>query len=144
MIKPLGTVWQYKTFQIVTPLATHFRPATCDEVECSHYLNGWETSVDESTDLGQGQAHYVRKESGRRFSERREAGLTVFTFEAGQRCFQSYNHRTRLERPEIFISRDGDRRGNPTGRATKHTHPDHWVEEFAEHQDRIKTEIERG
>jgi hypothetical protein len=143
-IDPVGPVQAYKTYGIYTPLATHFRAATCAEVECSRYLNGWETRVDETTDLGQAQAHYIRRDSGRGFSESRDAGLTVFRFEPGQRCFASDTHRTRIERPEIFIARGGDHRGNPTGQVTKHTSPAHWVEDFAEHQQRIADEIERG
>jgi hypothetical protein len=143
-IEPVGPVQAYKTYQILTPLSTHFRKATCAEAGCSRYLNGWETRVDETTDLGQAQAHYIRKDSGRGFSERREAGLTVFRFEPGQRCFQSETHQVRLERPEIFIARDGDHRGNPTQRVVRHENPDHWVEDFAEHQQRIADELERG
>ena len=47
----------YKTWEVIYPHASHYRPATCAEVDCSHYLNGWQTVVDESTNLGQARAY---------------------------------------------------------------------------------------
>lgn len=89
-------------FSIKRPLATHWRPAACAEVRCPHHINGWYTDVDEQTTLGQGQAAYIRRNSGRRFVEaKQEAGLTRFTFEAGQRCFRE--HKLPLERDPLFI-----------------------------------------
>ena len=85
-IQPAAPPQAYKTYQIVSPLSTHFRPGTCDEAGCLAHQHGWQTAVDESTDMGQRQAHYIRKLSGRRFTERRtELGLTAFTFE-GRHC----------------------------------------------------------
>ena len=133
----------YKTYQIVAPLSTHFRPATCAEIDCPAYTHGFRTTVDERTDLGAGQAHYIRRDAGRRFTEEQaEDGRTVFTFEPGQKCFEP--HRLRLDRPERFLVRDGDWRGNPTGQRYEHTNAGLWQEDFAEHQDRIHTLIERG
>lgn len=135
-----------KTYQIVAPLSTHFRKATCEEVECRHYINGWKTIIDERTAQGQGQAHYIRRSSGRRFTEERDAaGLTVFKFEAGQVCFKASEHRMRLDRPEIYIVKDGDFRGNPRGtRSFVHVNSSDWVEDFATHQDNIIRAQERG
>lgn len=145
-LPPAMPAGAYKTFQIVTPLRTHFRPGTCAEVDCPGYLNGFRTRVDERTDLGQSQAHYIRKESGRRFTEDRDdAGLTVFTFEPGQRCFASGDHKVRIDRPELFLTRPGDWRGNPEGgRPYQHTRPEHWTEDFAEHQQKLADRIEKG
>lgn len=136
----------YKTFQIVTPLSTHFRAATCAEVDCPAYLNGFRSAFDEATELGQRQAHYVRHDKTRKHvEERTPEGLTAFTFEAGQRCFASSEHRVRIERPELFLTRPGDWRGNPTGqRPYRHTSSEFWTEEFAEHQQSLADRIERG
>jgi hypothetical protein len=49
-----------------------------------------------------------------------------------------------LERQPLLIVRDGDWRGNPTGRRRLHTKPEHWVEDFKEHQGKINDAIERG
>lgn len=133
-----------KTYQLLAPVSTHRRPATCAEVECQAHAFGWRTTVDESNMLGQAQAHYIRRESGRSFTESRgQDGLTAFVFVAGQKCFGE--HTVTLERDPIFVVKDGDFRGNPRGtRPRIHDHPEHWVEDFAEHQDRIATEINRG
>jgi hypothetical protein len=133
-ITPKLAVTQVKSYDISSPKGTHYRTARCDEVDCKAQARGWETFVDESTSLGQRQAHYIRKQSGRAFREsRNEFGITVFAFPSGQSCFKV--HEVRLDRPEFFIARDGDWRGNPTGRRRLHDQPEHWVEDFASHQE---------
>ena len=135
-IAPVGTPDRYKTYTIASPLSTHYRTGTCEEAGCLAHRHGWVTRIDESTDFGQMQAYQIRKRSGRRFTEAKEpAGLTAFTFEAGQRCFRE--HKVPLERPELYVVRGGDWRGNPRGEVRKHTSPDAWVNDFGEHQDRI-------
>jgi len=138
---PVNTM---KTYTISAPKNTHFRPATCEEVDCKHHREGWVSAIDESTDLGKAQAYFIRNKSGRHFKENRDQapGLTMFVFEAGQRCFAQ--HDMRLDRPELFIVRDGDHRGNPTGRSKQHARPDDWVEDFAEHQQTLADQIEKG
>ncbi len=133
-----------KTYQIAAPLATHWRPATCEEADCLAYLHGWQTSVDETTELGQQQAHYIRHDKTRKHAERRaETGLTVFRFEAGQACFTA--HRLPVGRPERFLVVGGDWRGNPAGIPPReHTKPDFWVEDMAGTLDDIRTRHERG
>ena len=143
-IEPNLPAQAYRTYEIAAPRSTHWRDATCDEVGCHHHQYGWRTVVDETTTLGQRQAHYIRAESRRRFGEHRdEAGLTVFEFAPGQPCFAK--HRTRVERPELYLVTGGDWRGNPLGTPTRrHTRPELWVEDFQENQDALITRIERG
>jgi hypothetical protein len=132
-VTPALGVHQTQSFEILAPTETHQRKATCTEVDCGAQANGWVSKIDESSPLGQRQAHYIRKESGRRFTETRDpTGLTLFTFPAGQTCFGG--HTVALDRPEFYIVRDGDWRGNPTGRRREHDRPEHWVEDFAQHQ----------
>lgn len=140
------TPGEMKTYQILAPQNTHFRSATCEEVQCWGYLKGWQTVVDERTELGMGQAYYIRKQSGRSFKEfKDENGLTVFRFKKGQNCFGSGDHRIRIDRPEIYVVKDGDWRGNPRGTDPFfHRHPDDFVDDFANHQDKLKTRLERG
>jgi hypothetical protein len=135
-----------RTFQVSSPVATHYRRATCDESGCLAYRHGWATMCDERTTLGQGQAHYIRKDSGRRFTEARtELGITRFTFEPGQPCFGAAEHRVPLDRPEFYIVREGDWRGNPRGVEPRvHASADDWVDEFANHQDKLARAIEQG
>jgi hypothetical protein len=134
----------YQTFQIKAPVNTHWRKATCEEVACLFGEKGWTTTVDESTDLGQRQAHYIRTSSGRKFKEsRNELGLTVFEFASGQPCFRE--HKARLDRQELYVVKGGDWRGNPARTPARvHTKPEFWVEEFAENQEHIKNLRERG
>ena len=129
----------YQTYSIRQPADTTV-VAACEQVGCAAWARGWESAVDESTELGRQQAAYIRQRSGRTFREQRTAAaLTVFRFDSGQRCFAE--HRTR---PQLFAVRDGDWRGNPTGRNRKFDRADQWVYDFSEHQDKIETQRERG
>lgn len=143
-LPPVGPAGAYKTYALSAPVATHFREGTCTEAGCQARANGWRTAIDEATGLGQGQAHYIRSMSGRRFTEERlRSGLTAFTFEAGQECFDT--HRVALERDPLFLVRGGDWRGNPTGLPPLlHSSGTAWVDDFGEHQERIAEEYERG
>lgn len=145
-IEPNLPAAAYKTYAIVAPRATHFTPATCAQVDCPDYLGGWKSVIDERSELGQRQAYYIRKQSGRAFTEvRGEDGLTVFTFEAGQQCFKASQHVRRLDKPELFIVRDGDFRGNPRGTpARQHARAQDWVEDFAEHQQGLADAHQKG
>lgn len=141
-IPPAMPAAAYKSYVIRVPLATHWNTVTCADVDCEHYAGGWDSLIDEGTDLGRRQAHYIRKESGRKFTEEREPdGLTRFSFEAGQRCFRQ--HRARNQRPERFIERGGNHL-QAVGPRREHTRPEFWVESFSEHQERLKTLMERG
>jgi hypothetical protein len=136
----------YKTYQIVAPLSTHFRPATCAQARCEAYERGWATAVDEGSALGQAQAHYIRRESGRAYREGRdEAGLTVFVFGAGQRCFRSDQHRVPLEREPLWRVLGGDWRGNPLRiPVLAHTSAQAWRDDMGEHLNRLADQTERG
>lgn len=144
-ITPAGPVTAYQTFAIEAPLSTHWRKATCEEVKCPAFFYGWESNIDVGTELGQSQANYIRRHSGRSFTEEsRLDGTATFHFPPGQTCFDAASHRVRLERNEIYIVRGGDWRGNPTRERRVHTSAGTWVEEFAEHQDALARRIERG
>lgn len=132
----------YKSYEIRVPLSTHFRPATCEEIDCPHYLAGWKVRVE---GLPPEMVHAART-SGRRFTELPVVeGETWLVFEAGQRCFQATEHRIRVGRPELFVVRDGDFRGNPRKtKARLHQRPEHWQEDFAEHQQGLADAIKEG
>lgn len=139
-LDPQGPVGAYKTYAISAPVATHSRPATCEEAGCLNYHNGWITKVPVGSDLED-----AIKASGRKWSYVAKVGPNhEYTFPAGTECFRSSTHRVPLDRPQLFVVRDGDWRGNDTGRSFRHSRPEHWVEDFAEHQDRIKTLHDRG
>lgn len=134
----------YVSYRIVSPKASHFGPATCEDVDCQAMEKGWSSLIDEATDLGARQAYYIRTDSGRSFKESRtEAGLTEFLFSPGQKCFAEHTYRNEL--PPIFRVQGGDHRGNPLGvPVVTHTRPEFWIEDFQEHQDKVKTVLERG
>lgn len=127
----------YQTFQVEAPKGTHSVPATCEEVECAAYLNGWRMKIDLGTELGQNQARYVKYSSGRAYEvvDQRD-GIVTLQFRQGQDCFAE--HRRPVDRPPIFSVKGGDSRGNPLALPRRvHKKPEFWVEEFAENQDRI-------
>lgn len=141
-IQPQMGAAAYKTYSIVAPVSTHHRPATCAETDCPDYLNGWRVRVE---GLPPEMLH-AAKTSGRKYVEVHiAAGETWLHYEAGQPCFRAGEHRTRLDKPELYIVRDGDHRGNPRGtKARMHQRPELWVEDFGEHQQTIADEIAKG
>ncbi|MDN3244162.1 hypothetical protein [Streptomyces sp. ZSW22] len=138
-IAPQGEVQDYQTYQITRRRDTIVR-AVCEQVACQAWRNGWDSVIDERTELGKAQAAYIRSESRRTFRETRTGeGLTVFRFESGQRCFA--DHQTV---PELYLVRDGDWRGNPTGRKRTHSRAADWVEDFGENQLRLVENQRKG
>lgn len=141
-IQPAGAVNLYKTYALKAPHASHWEPCSCEDVDCPAMEFGWRTVVDETSDLGQMQAHYVRADSGRSYVESRdELGMTVFTFAAGQRCFAE--HQRRLEREPLYLVRGGDWRAN-TGLIRRHVSGEDFVDDFANHQDMVADRMTRG
>lgn len=141
-VTPLMAPQAYKTYAVVQPLATHWRPATCAEVDCPHYLNGWRVNNEALTpDL----RHAVAT-SGRKYRlEVISATESWLIFPAGQACFAASQHRIQIGRPPLYVVRDGDWRGNPRGtKARVHVSPDNWLDDFATHQQAIADEIEKG
>jgi len=137
-LEPQGSVTDYKTYQIAQPKTPHTRIADCQAAGCLAYEFGWRTIVP----MLSAQADYIRNHSGRKFREEPGGdGTAVFTFYPEQQCFTEHHVE---DRPQLFAVRDGDHRGNPTGRRRLHTNGKYWVEDFAEHQDRLKTQLEKG
>lgn len=131
----------YKSYGILAPLSTHWRVATCEEVGCEQFANGWQVRVEglDEADL------YLAEHCGRSFRRFTAGpGETYLVYAAGQPCFRSASHRVRIEREERFIVSGGDWRGNPRQERREHLNAADWTEDFAEHQDRIKTALEGG
>lgn len=130
----------YNTYAINAPKRTHRRPATCEEAECAAYLHGWETIVPSDSP----QADYIRKDRTRRHIETADwdPGMASFTFKSGQRCFAYTQHTVPNGRPPAYRVLHGDWRGAVLLR--KHTSAESWVDDFATHQDRLATTLQRG
>ena len=140
-IPPLMPTGNYKTFALRQPLATHFRKATCQEIECEAYMNGWNFRR-EGMDP---RLYYVATHSHRSWREVVLApGESYLVFEPGQPCFDADNHRIAIDRPAFFFAGRGDFRSFTTRQARQHANADDWVDEFATQLDQINTQIERG
>lgn len=112
-----------QNFRIALPPKTHRIAATCAEVDCDHYLNGWQTRVA----VNSPQEIYIRKKSGRRW-RLRETGesFLTFEFEAGQRCFREHD---RLSgRPPWYIYE--------TAHGKQMHRPEDWMEHAHEEIDK--------
>ena len=147
-IQPAGPAHAYRTFQVKVPRGPEFqRPATCEQVDCEHWLHGWQTLVDATnTDLLE-----ALRASGRPYTEIVDDGqpfalIRVFTFAPGTPCFRASQHRVavRPDVPQLFVVRGGDWRGNPTGEWRIHQRPDDWVEDLQESTEALRETIERG
>lgn len=133
---------QRKTYAILAPQDTHFRPATCAEINCEAYMKGWQLHKEI---LSPELLHTVET-SGRSYREVHvREGETWMVFAPGQPCFAAAAHRLRLDKPELFVVRGGDFRGNPLNvRTTVHSGADPWVDDFATHQDKLADEGKKG
>lgn len=164
--QPAAGPTAYKTFGIKAPISTHYRPATCAEMcdradtlrreglnddataaDCGPHRNGWATTVM----CGSGDEAFVRRVCAgevdglrRHFIEVPQPnGFVQLVFDAGQPCFRVGQHKLRVDRPELYIVRGGDWRAQ-TSPTHRYDRADQWVDDFACHQDRLKTEAERG
>lgn len=104
--RPDPTIPAHKmtSFEIAAPVATHWRKATCAEVDCPDYRLGWTIPLSSTkpSDID------LFKAKGFRFVSVDSAQGPVLLFEAGQPCFRASIHRTRLDREELFLQRPGD------------------------------------
>jgi len=137
-----------QTFAVQAPLTSkrHWRKATCHEVNCRHWREGWATVLDESITKQHGVAQYIRNFSGRRFRETRaDDGRTLFTFAAGQTCFNSDSHTMRdQDVPPIYLARGGDWRIDRDVRTTVHSGPDPWLDHLHSNLERVVSRLEIG
>lgn len=134
-----------RTYAVRSPLQTHFRRATCAEIDCPDYLHGWYLKI-EGTPL---DLLHIARNSGRKYTIGELVASSgemfkAYIFEAGQACFRESTHVKSLERPEFFYEGRGDHRSFSTRNAFKFDRPDQFVDSFATHLDRLKQDLERG
>lgn len=129
----------FKSYEVSRPRSTHFRKATCREVECPNYERGWRTTCDISTELGQQQAAYITKRSGRTYTAHSVGDMLTFTFPAEQLCFSQ--HTVPLDREPFFAVKAGDWRRYGT---TQQLRVRDWLDDFGAHQLRIAEQRQRG
>lgn len=141
-ITPQMSAQNMKTYQILAPASSHFRPATCAEVHCSDWENGWKIRLEGLPP----QLEYTARNAGKKFKELHISETENWlVYEAGQSCFKVSTHRTRLDRQEIYLVKDGDWRGNPRGtQARQHSSAADWVDDFATHQQHLADRLGQG
>jgi hypothetical protein len=83
------------------PQDSHWREASCQEVGCGQYLNGWQTVLPANNFAN---IDYIKR-SGLGFREESEGQLVRFIFESGQECFKGRagGHRVPVERDPILF-----------------------------------------
>ena len=111
-------------YQVTWPKDTHWRRATCAEVDCPRYLLGWTTTVEADSP----QYDFVRADKERHYrAEVTGEGLITLHYPAGQRCFGS-DHWLKLERGP-WLTRDLPRLD--AGRVEHNAmEPERWLDEF--------------
>ncbi len=99
--------------RIAMPLDTHWRSATCEEIGCRPYLNGFTTTTLRGP-AGDRDAHQIRATRRGQYVETpTKTGGHKFVFPPGTICFESSIHRVKLDRPELFLV------GQPNGPVTR-------------------------
>lgn len=139
-IEPQLPPGAYQTYALMRPERTHSRVATCGEVDCGSHRSGWITNVDLGTELGRKQSWYIRTQSGRGFTMSQAGTMQTFEFPPGQQCFKQ--HRIQLDVEPLYVKVGGDWRSRTSAPVTMR--PADWVEDFAEHQDKIITIQKKG
>ncbi len=129
------------TYALLAPKATHTRPISCVEALCQKREHGWKMGYDLTNPAAVAAANLI-KQTGKTFTHEIIGTNVIFTFAAGQDCFEG--HTVPLEREPFYVKRNGDWRGNPRGEVLNHVNAEDWVDDFANHQDQLATRLEQG
>jgi len=136
----------FKSYSMRRPRSTHWRRATCEEVDCRAYIEGFVTTVDIGTELGQRQFHFITHDKKRSYSMQRVGPTVVkFLFKPGTICMGYEDHKVPLDKLPFFLVHEGDWRGNPRGGSPfVHKRVIDWVDDFATHQMKLAETLRRG
>lgn len=129
-----------KNYVLLAPLATHWRPATCQEVECAAWTTGWELVFPDGPDRAERVA-YVRADRVRAKREfLRADGAIVFRFGPETPTYagdgKHNQHRVRIDRPELFAVREPGAARLTLHRGRENGAVD-WVDDFANNQIKV-------
>tara|TARA_R100000808_G_C2124537_1_gene135030 strand:+ start:229 stop:621 length:393 start_codon:yes stop_codon:yes gene_type:complete len=118
------------TYRAIKPIATHFRQATCQEVNCLNYTRGWKTILP----VNHEGINWIRQ-SNYRYNEVTDLdnNMVEFIFEAGQNCFKQSKHVISLDKPAIFAIQDAN--------GLKKQEANEWIDKFDNHLTKLKGEI---
>lgn len=136
MISP----YAYRTYRMHSPDETHYRKATCAEVKCNEFINGWSLQVEHLNE----HDLYLATHAGKRYRKAHFGpGLNFLIFESGQSCFLAHTHKIKLDRPEWFFTGRGDHTVFSQRDARQLSGKD-WVDHMLNHMDKIITKKNRG
>jgi hypothetical protein len=138
--QPKMAITAYKTYAVRVPRSTHTERISCTAAECDQHRDGWRTVLDTAEAAQLQLARWIRDECRRSFSWSMAGTVVTFDFPAGQTCFRE--HRRQI-RPGLYVVRDGDYRGNPSGWKATMTERA-WVDDFGEHQQTLADEQKKG
>lgn len=149
-IKPQLPTRLFKTYRASSPIASHFRKATCEEIDCKFWREGWTLRKQDMS----AQDLYLVTHIGKRYTEHHmEEGVDYLVFEPGQSCFAEAQHFIPLDRPAFFYRGQGDFRaigGPPESASSKRWERDavsmraeDWVDSFANDVDKLKEASEK-
>lgn len=131
------------------------RKATCEDVNCHQYRDGFMVLADENdVEPGGGaqRAAWIRN-NRRGFREQMgcdipgfeiSSTITVFVFPPGNRCFAEHKSSYDDETMQSFARRGGDFRGNPRGDLLRMPNAQAWVDDFGEHQEVLADRLKEG
>jgi hypothetical protein len=147
-VMPKLPVEAMTTYSIQAPAQTHWRVATCAEADCANWRNGWRIHIEKITKLANGEKLVADIKGSGKSWRVLDLGLgqTFWEFEAGQSCFNGDvgQHRVRVGRPELFVVRGGDWRGNPRAERRVHTDIAGWIDDMSTNRDKLMTRLARG
>jgi hypothetical protein len=136
-----GLYTRYKNYALRAPAKTHTRQATCAEVECRAYVNGWTLVKEELT----AELLHIATHSGRRYREVDiESGKTLLVFEPGQICFGFKTHRVTMDRPAFFYAGQGRHDVFSIRNARQYDKPEQWMDDMHCDSDKATNRLERG
>lgn len=135
---PKLPVQAMQTHHILAPTSTHFRRATCEEIGCLPFHHGWVLPLE---GLDEGDIWQARNAGRRYHQQTNEDGAHFLYFEAGQPCFRAATHTKRVDRPELFIVRNGDWRGSDGEEPIRFSGADAWADHLGTSLDRIASRL---
>lgn len=143
------TPLDYVTYELLQPVGTHRRAATCEEAGCRPHHDGWSTSLipgstDEALILAtcRGEVDGIRRPQPT--PTRTPEGFNRYVVPAGTPCFKARTHTVLLDRPAFGIRRDGNKLGVGSDQLYQHSNLDEWVEDFGDHQQGLADEAAKG
>lgn len=134
---PRGVELAVDHYQLKQRPAPRARRATCEEVDCVWFRDGFGTRVDESTPDGARLGARLRLDPTRPApQEWREGAHTVFAWPAGTPCLSADQHV--IETMQLYLVKP-HRRG-----VRGHVRAEDWVDEFGTNQQNLAEIRARG